>query len=312
MIYSEQDISIEDYHLHPAVSNTKLADLRLRGPLFYWMKYIQRVLESESTEAMALGNALELFFFDQPAFERRYAIKPAGMTFASNAGKAWRAAAEARKQSIIKAEDLEDVGRMAGALRGNPLVMELIQKGRAQLTARYKGAKQGEPDFGLDVQSRPDWFNPDGCRWSEGRPYFVDLKKTRDFGEWYDPRDPSSPRAGMPIWKYGYHRQAGIVERAFAQEGYRDTDHFLAVVEEIPPYRCHAFRMGEAYREIGWRAAARDMVQLRQCLETNQWPALPGIGSAPIQLEPPTWLEEREAREYDAAGENGRGAAVAS
>lgn len=305
MLIPEAELSIEAYHADPAQTNTKLKDLHDRGPAFYKMKYIDRTVSSEATEAMERGSALELYHFDHAAFERRYAVKPEGMTFASTAGKDWQRRALAAGKKVIKAEDLEAVGLMSAAMRANPTIAELTRKGVAQLTARYVGGKAGEPDFGLAVQTRPDWFNEHGCRFSEGRPYFADLKKTRDFSEWFDPSDPSNPRVGSPIWKYGYHRQAGILERCFAQHGFGNTDHFLIVVEEIPPYRCHAFRMGEGYRELGWRAAARDLALLQNCLAKDEWPALPGIGELPIQLEPPAWMEEREAREFDAANQNG-------
>lgn len=301
MIITCDKLSIEQYHADPAITNSKLKDLRQRGPLYYHRKHVRKVIEQEPTRAMNAGQALEDAYFFPAMFKRRWAMKPAGMKFNTVDGKRWQATAESMGQSILPDDDRQAIEGMMKSLKENTVAQELLAAGVAQLTARYTGGKEGQPDFGLALQTRPDWFNEKGCRHSQGRPYFADLKKTADLGAWWDFMNPKDTKHARPIFQFGYHIQAGIVERCFAQEGFMDTDHFLVVVEEQEPFRSQVFRMAEDYRKIGWNEAARTLNVLQNCLRLKQWPAVPGGEGGPIELEPPNFVLEMEAQKYDAA-----------
>ncbi len=191
------------------------------------------------------------------------------------------------------------------SMNGHAATTALLSQGEPQVTIRRHSEK-----FDVDVQVRPDWFSQDPISIpelhleSDGLPYFVDLKTTADWSDWWDPIDPEDPRAGAPVWKYGYHRQGGFVQWVGFQDIGR-TAHFLVVVETREPFRVGVVRLHPEYLDVGWSAVAADLQRLRACQIADKWP---GSVERCVELKPPQHVLDKANREVKASVEAGAAA----
>jgi hypothetical protein len=276
--------SIETYHDNAAVSASKLKEFRRRGPLYYKLRYIDKTLPGYTSEALEYGKAFDdMMCLGLDLWNAKYAVKPEGMNFSTKEGKAWKAERIEERKEIVLHDDYHAMLAMCTNVFSNALAAKLIRGALPQLTIR-----QHVEAYGMEMQARPDWLSIPGR-------YAVDLKTTRDFGEWFDCDSSDGERNGRPIWQFGYHRQAAIVRwLALSEPDLRSIEHYLIVVEKDVPYRAGLFIMTPEYLEIGWREVEADMVRLARCRDKGYWPLAP---EEPITVRPPPWLNRRDANE---------------
>ncbi len=304
-------LHMSDYHAHEAISSSKLKVFR-ESPLLYKRTFLDGVVTRASSAALREGAGFDSLLFDGDAdFARNYACKPASYPDAKTgeakswhggAGfcKAWEAAREAEGITILAADAWERFVLMREAIRRNPLAKALLGQGEAQVSFRRKSEKFD----GLEVQVRPDWFSEQPLCIPElgidtlGQPYLLDLKTTADFGDWFDPIDPSDPRSGSPVWKFGYHRQGGLAQWV-AHKDIGKTAHFLLVVEKEEPFRVGIVCLSDDYLDLGWAACEGDLNRLVACRTANVWPGSP---TGVLTLSPPQFLLDKSARESQTAG----------
>ncbi len=286
-----RNLDIDEYHAHQAVSSSKLKTIRSKGFGDFKLRYIDRVLPKIDTKALLIGRAFDKKFFDgDEAFFREFSVKPEGLDLTTKAGRAWK---EENPGPRISAEEYADFCAMENEIRAHPDAALLLSAGEPQVSIRRHSTQ-----YGFEIQTRPDWLAitpPPGVQ----NKYILDLKTTVDFSLWFDPFDPLAPFNGSPVWKFGYHKQAALAQWLAAQEEeIGKTDHFLLVVEKQLPYRVGVIQLDEEYLAIGWNSVQRDLMMLSRAYERDEWPSSPtGI----IKLFPPAFLDQKEAREYDAA-----------
>lgn len=277
--------SIDDYHANAAISNTKLGKLRSRGAGYYKLAYIDRVVPNEDTAALRFGRFFDDFFFDGKAWSDRWVIAPEDLDMRTKEGKAFKEAAKGRR--VVSAEEGAMTAGMANAILDHPFASVLLQRGDAQVTIR----RQLE-SYGLMAQARPDWYN--ALPWAKcDGPYTVDLKTTADFSEWYDIHDPDSERGARPILKFGYHRQAALVNWLLREETGKDTLQFLVVVEKQIPYRVGVVQLNSAWIQLGMHEVERDLSVLAYCYAANEWECSPGNIIEPAI---PAWYLKNDLR----------------
>jgi hypothetical protein len=300
------DLHIDAYHAHDAISSSKLKVFR-ESPLLYKRMFLDRACEKERTKALDEGAGFDSLLFDgEAAFAAKYICKPPtypdketgeAKPWNGNAGycKAWAAKQDAANMVVLDADAYARFALMRDAIRKHPLAAALLGQGVPQVSFRCKAGKFD----GLELQVRPDWYSekpieiPALGLSSGGLPYLLDLKTTADFNDWFDPIDACDPRAGSPVWKFGYHRQGGLAQIVCAQD-IGKTAHFLLVVEKSEPFRVGVVCLNDEYLDLGWAACEADLNRLALCRKTNTWPGSP---TGVIKLPPPSWLLEKGARE---------------
>jgi hypothetical protein len=209
-------------------------------------------------------------------------------------------------RTIVNRTDALAFEAMLQSVINHPIAGPLLASGENQVTFRRES-----PRYGLRLQVRPDQTgfqpieirDPDGdvLLTSNGMPWLNDAKTTEDFDDWIDMRDPESPRAGRPVYTYGYHRQGGFAQYV-AHQDIGKTAHFLTVIEKREPFRCAVIQLADAYLEQGWASVEADLLLLKACKTANRWPGSPG---RVITLNPPDWLLEKGAREAVASVDAG-------
>jgi len=293
------------YHSQRAVSSSKLSTFR-QSPLLFRKQFLDGVITKEKTAALNEGAGFDSLLFDgDETFAANYVVTPE--TYPSDKGemKPWHGGANFCKQW---AKEQEDAGRtvlakdamvrftaMREAIRNSELAQALMANGEAQVSIRLHSQK-----FGLDVQTRPDWLSlepidrPDLGLWSDGRPYIVDLKTTADFNDWHNPLDPEDPRAGSPVYRYGYALQGSLAQWIASQETeIGKTAHFLLVVEKQEPFRVGVVILSDDYLEMAWSEVCADLHRLAACMKVGVWPGSP---PRPITLYPKQWQLEQSVR----------------
>lgn len=305
-------LPIEQYHQHEAITNSKLKVFR-ECPLKYKRYFIDRADEKERTKALEEGAGFDCLLFDgELEFARKFVCEPETYpgedkkgnpeikkwTMSANYCKAWAAAREAEGKTVLGSDAWSKFVLMRQAIQQHTAAMAIINQSVSQLTFRLDSAK-----FGFEVQTRPDLFSKDPIFLpefgldSKGLPFFTDLKTTANFSDWFDPIDPTDHRAGSPVYKFGYHRQAGLCQWV-AHKDIGKSHHFLMVAEKQEPYRVGIIELGSDYLNLGWDAVEADLKNLAACRLTNIWPGSP---TSVIKLQPPQWLLDKAAREAQAA-----------
>lgn len=236
-----------DYHAHPAISKSGLDRIN-QSPAHYraWLTEPRK-----ETPALALGSAAHAYILERDSFFDRYAVAPDGIDRRTKDGKAQWAEfeAQANGKTVIKAEDLQQIDRMAASVLAHESARELLSEGRAEVSA-----------FGnlwdVDVKCRPDWLREDGL--------VVDLKTTQS-------AHPDS--FAKSIANYSYHRQASFYSDILRSEGIDVKAFIFIAVESLPPYSVAVYELDDDAIELGREETFRLLEIYSECLKSNNWPA---------------------------------------
>jgi hypothetical protein len=224
------------------------------------------VARPEPTEAFRLGSAAHCAVLEPTTFWDRYALRPEGIDRRTKEGKVAFAAFEAANvgKTIITQEENNAVCEMVVAARLHPLASELLAAGLPELSWRV------QPDKGMALQCRTDWFNPSGCELSSGRPYIADLKTVESL-------DADAFRNfERACFSFGYHRQAGFYLPLITEiVGSPVFDFYFIVVEKAEPYGVAVYRLSDAATARGHDETITDLIRLQACIKDQQWPNLP-------------------------------------
>lgn len=247
IIYDE---TIEEYHLHPALSKTCIQDFDAFGPVDFHARHVAKTFPGKETDALAFGRAFDyLCEHGEEAFPKRYARKPEGMKFNTKEGKAWGEIQVCAGLGIIDWDDWTLLLEMYAALRANRLAFDLWEPCRRQVTIRRE-----LPALGVELQARPDGLHIDSAP-----GYLADIKTCRDIN-----------RFPLDCITYGYHVQLAIAQWLLAREGHQ-CDAVLIAVESKRAPRCRAYRMPEVALAAGWEKAKRVVDEIARRTRESDW-----------------------------------------
>lgn len=246
------------------VSKSALDEFR-RSPEHYkvWVEGI----EPEPTPALVFGNAVDCALFEPDRFERQYIIAPDLGDGRTKEGKARRAEFDVRAhgRTILSEEDGEHLHAMVARIRENSIVRGLLEDpdGVAQMAVVWV-----DRTTGLTCKGRLDWYSP---RYKMA----MDLKTTED----------ASPRAfSRSIANYGYHRQNAMYVAGLLAHGIELDRFIFAASEKSLPFGVASYWLSPEDVRRGHQANAKDMAELKECLDANEWP---GYYGGTIEL--PKW-----------------------
>jgi exodeoxyribonuclease VIII len=255
----------EQYHANDAISHSKL-ELFRRRPISYYRRFVGKTLaRPEATEAFRIGSAAHCAVLEPDEFYARYAMRPEGIDRRTKEGKAAFAQFEAENAGkvVISSDELGDVREMAVAVQSHPLASQLISAGSPELSWRVSPANS------LALQCRTDWFNSAGCELSSGRPYVADLKTVESLDS------DAFRNFERACFSFGYHRQAGFYLPLITEIlGSPVFDFFFIAVEKVEPFGVAVYRLSDSAIARGQDETITDLIRLKSCLNTQQWPNL--------------------------------------
>ncbi len=249
-------MTVEEYRAHPAANFSKLK-LFLTSPAHYKAGEDE---EKEETDAMRIGSICHSLVLEGKKFDDLYAIKPAGMSFATKEGKAWR---DAQTKPILKEEDANSIPRIAEAIAANPAARKIIESCPHRETPIF-GTIQGVPCKSLIDFNGQDW----------GIHRIGDLKSTLD----------ASPRAfGKTVAQMHYDLQYALSSSLLAlQHGLESPpEWFWIAAEKKAPFYSQVYTAEEFYQS-GMEKLERVLTLFKECQASGNYPfAMTGIHILP-------------------------------
>uniref|UniRef100_A0A6M3IKZ8 Putative exodeoxyribonuclease 8 PDDEXK-like domain-containing protein n=1 Tax=viral metagenome TaxID=1070528 RepID=A0A6M3IKZ8_9ZZZZ len=256
------------YEQYAALDGVRASDLLalVRSPADYaW----RREHPTQPTDAMVLGTLVHQLVLepDRPA--------PTPWTGGRRAGAAWQeyvAARTAEGEPLITADQLETALAMWTAVT-------VHHPGAAELVSRLTATEvtiQWEGPGGTVCKSRLDGLVEDDLGTT-----VVELKTAHDV----------SPRAfSRAAANRGYHLQAAFYLDAYEalHPSPRQTGHIIVAVESTVPHHVACYRLEEEAIERGRTSYQSAMLELAQCLESDEWPGPAGDAIEALAL--PRWV----------------------
>jgi len=276
------------YHASDAISNTKLWEFHKRPALFFG-KYVSKEVERKESAALLIGSALHTIVLEgQDAFDHEYCPSPEGLEWRSKAGKL--EAAHALNDMLFEPRTVYEVEQVATGKREEieaffaqypgrkilyPDQFEIVQKCHEALLAHPIASKllaSGLPEVvfrspmtthGYRVQCRADWLNINGCEYTDGEPYGVDLKSIDDLSKWNN-----------NFRKLGYYRAWPFYTKTMELTiGHADVVKrwFWIVVEKAYPFEVRVVTPSPECWQRGMDELGYDMPALANAIHHNDF-----------------------------------------
>lgn len=262
-IYENMPAAI--YHAHSSSISKSGLDLIARSPAHY-----RFAAPREETRPMLIGSATHCAILEPAQYASRYLVVREAE---DRRCKAWNAAMKespgAEERMLTGPEGLR-IETMAGAVRSNPHIAELINAGgRSELSVFAK-----DPETGVAVRIRIDWLTDDLRA--------MDLKTTQDL------RNDAFVRS---VWDYRYHVQQAFYSDVFEwATGEKLRDWQFAVIESTAPHVSSLVRLPPDLLHAGRIEYRRDLNRYAECLAKDQWP---GPQPEPFTLDLTPWAINR-------------------
>lgn len=278
------DLPASEYHAHPALSSSVVADMALMPPAQAQAKWLRRRLADEkraadpapaNATALEFGTVAHTAILEPDAIEREYMVAERP-NLRTNAGKEqWaesHAMARALGKVLVSQEDYDTARAMRDALHRLPAA-SLLRSGHAEVSLFAH-----DPDLGVDLRSREDWMPTEpGIQ--------LDVKTARSVS----PED-----FGRDAIRLGYHVKAAHYRRVRQLLSDEPPTFVWLAIEKEPPYLAADYwvepGMWPAF-ESEWRRA---VATWKDCTESGAWP-LRAEGEDYIHL--PAWYRRRNGLE---------------
>jgi len=239
---------MSDYREHPAL-NFSLAKHLLKSPAHFKAAQDE---ERKESDAMRIGTIAHAMILEGKDLRDLYAIKPAGMSFASKDGKAWR---DAQTLPVIKEEDANNIPRMAEAIAQNKDAAGILRGCQHREMPLFATIMDVPCKALLDVAG----CDPTGESW-----VIADLKTCQD----------SSARSfGWTVEDMHYDLQAAWYSAILASVYNLDTPPFWVwiAVEKSAPFVNQVFT-AEHWMESGIEKLERVLTLYKNCTASGIWP----------------------------------------
>lgn len=277
LIMADRPMSL--YHADCAISPTKLKNFMAHPPAWFKARYFDKTITEDDKPAFALGRYVHTLVLEGiDTALAQYAISPK-FDRRTKQGKLDAEAFEVANlgKQLVTEDDHDLAERLHAAVRANPIACDLLAQGAPEMTFRH------EIIAAMPLQCRPDWYSAEPCRWSDGYSYVVNLKTCDGINDFE-----------KHAQKFGYFLSEAFARSVIADcvpDG-RPTRHFFIVVDKQAPHGCAVFEADEITMDTARKVVTRQLAKLRECIETNHWPAAPeGISRVSA---PEWWIKQNE------------------
>lgn len=258
-------MTTDEYRAHPAL-NFSRAKFLLTSAAHFRSASDE---DQEETDAMRFGTLAHGMILEGKNPLHQFAIKPAGMSFATKEGKAWR---DAQTLPIITEEEANGLPRMAQAVADNPDAAAILRGCRYRETPIFFSL------HGIECKALIDAHGHDGA----GQWAVCDFKTAVD----------ASPRGfSKALLDRHYDMQAAWYCDGLAQtHGLESPPWWVWIVaEKKPPFVTAVYTPELEVLESGRAKIRRALELYAECVASGEWP-MPFRGVNTIQL--PAWAKK--------------------
>lgn len=227
----------------------------------------------DMTPSQTLGTLIHAALLEPKRFRRFMALKP-DFNRRTNEGKrdheAWMKLHE--NHIVVDQHQFEVLTSVLESVEKNPELVGYLSQGHKEISGFFR-----DPHTGLKCRLRPDLLIPADT--VESMPaIIIDVKSTRCAEE---------RKFFYSVEEYHYDMKAAFYLHGASIISGQPIEFFKWVaVENVPPYVVSVFDVDQATLETGkWKFRTK-MKQLKECLETNDWPA---YQREPQTLMAPEW-----------------------
>jgi hypothetical protein len=251
-----------NYYDNPAMSQSKLKDLK-KSPKHFWAKHINPDREpQEETEAMRFGKAFHMYLLEPQKFMTSYVVAP-NIDKRTKIGKEIHAVFMANSEGkyVISENDIKTIKCMRDSILNKKSSRILFNGGLAEHELYWR-----DRETGINCKAKPDYhFKP--CELFPN-------------GAIIDPKTTGSANAeefSKSIYNFGYHNQAAWYCDAYKEEYGTDIDPiFINVpIEKETPYECGFYVADEIMIKMGRKENRRLLNLYNECLNTGKWDGYP-------------------------------------
>ena len=266
-----------DYHSLTDIYSKSMLDLFAHRPTKL-QAYLKGIKRTES-DAMKLGTLAHTALLEPTTLDARYRIHTEGLSKNSNAYKAIAAEAEAAGRIVID-QDTFDEGKAIAKAVSDKFDRIAAKIGGVSPFKMSGGVAESslfwtDPESGLRCRCRPDWM----CFDKKSKSGFIiDLKTTRDLNTFAKSVESFRYDVSAAFYSDGYEAVFGV----------KPTAYLLAVVESDKPHDVCIQYAPPEIAERGRRSYKRDLMGIKQVLETNEWPSFPDDF---VPMELPAWAK---------------------
>jgi len=269
-----RNLPIEEYHKHPALSNSGLKTL-INCPYKYFYKYLSGMVNYIETPALKIGKAAHCYILEgSKEFHKRYYVNRYSKCLKADliaylTGRGYKQddikklRVDELTEMLLKGDGInlegtelsqtewEQVGLLAKAIRTNDLAYNAFkQKGESEVSLFW------EDETGIMLKCRPDWL-----------PY--DLKNIPDYKTCCSVQPVTFAKDFI---KYGYHIQAAFYAMGIKNVFGEEVENFFFVAQEKEePCISQVFLPDYALIEQGYKAIRNGINKLIECNNTGFW-----------------------------------------
>lgn len=253
-------IPYEQYRKASGVACSDL-DWIERSPL-HFRAHMDGQIPEEETEAQTIGTITHRAILERDTMDGSFFVKPEGMNFSTNAGKAWRD--EHAGKPIISTEVAKNISAMTKAVHAHPMAARIMA------SADFERSLFADDD-GLLLKGRFDILPTAGNA-------VADLKTC-------ERADLESVEKAIGNFKY-FKKAAFYLRIADLLKLDRNTFIFI-FVEKSPPYAVACYQLADEVLRAGNILIERDLMLLRNCMAEDKWP---GYGDGVRAAAVPNYL----------------------
>lgn len=249
-----------DYFSHPAMSQSKLKDLK-KSPRHFWLKHLapNKIVEPE-TDAMRFGSAVHCALFEPDLFHAKYYVAPEDINRRTKAGREqWEGFIAAHPDGlIITQQQLDDINAIVDSVMQKNTTKFLLRNGEFEKEIYWTDAETG-----IECKGKMDYFIEPCERFPSG--IIIDLKTTQNADQ---------NEFSKAILNFGYYNQVAFY-CAGIKNIYKTDDYPIFIfipVEKNPPFECSFFAADENILEIGLKENNKLLNIYKSCINDGHWP----------------------------------------
>lgn len=266
-----QDISNEDYHAMPGVSNSRLKDF-MEDPRVYWYKYLSGKYYPKRMDHFDFGTAVHSLCLEGDNSNIVVIPESVLSKSGSRAGGAWKEFAEANAgKELLKQHDYNAVLRCVDAVKRHPVAASLLSaNGFVERSFTYR-----DPQFELLLRCRPDKIAT-----LPERTIVVDLKTTSS--------GTTAPKFVKTVANYGYFYQEYFYRRVLAQHGIEPSSFVFVVVNVEEPHTVDCYTLDAEFLRLAQDDVENALFALAERTRANDWQV---ASNSIVELSPPNYLK---------------------
>lgn len=239
------------------------------SPYSYYKRYILKDNDAAPKHAsLQFGTLVHQLVLEPHDFDKQYMISDVRRDARTKAYQAEIEAANGRE--LVSTAELERAKEAAGQAR--PMLLEMAPKFIPELSYFYQGHRGF---LGMKAKARVDAY----CPCSEA---LIDLKTTNKL--------PTHDNISKAALNWGYHLQtAWYMDMYKALTGRLPSSFKFIFVQSEFPYGCQVYTMDREFIEYGRYIYKKALHELRDAIETNQFPRMKLERKTVLRL--PGWVK---------------------